>query len=171
MKRIAVTICAALVASALFAAAPTTTAVPTTTASAKPANNGWVLMLSKDKRLLVKVRNQIPASTSTANYPHAIEMHWRYAPDSLGMPAEKVVAQIAKFEATIDPIQGDRVGYLMMIVTGNGERTWLWYVADPKAFGAALNRFAPGHPYPITVNIAQKEPDWKTYRTMREKMN
>ncbi len=170
MKRIAVTICASLVATALSAAVPTTTA-PTTTAGAKPANNGWLLTTSKDKRLLVKVRNQIPASTSPAKYPQAIEMHWRYAPDSLGMPPEKVVAQIAKFEAAIDPIQGDRLGYLMMIVTGNGERTWLWYVADPKAFGAALNRFVPGHPFPITVNIAQKEPDWKTYRTMREKMN
>jgi hypothetical protein len=165
MKRIAVTICAALFVSTLSAA------VPTTTAAAKPANNGWLLTQSKDKRLLVKVRNQIPASASPANYSHAVEMHWKYVPDALGMPAEKVVAQIAKFEAAIDPIQGDRVGYLMMIVTGNGERTWLWYVADPKAFGAALNRLVPGHPYPITVNIAQKEPDWKTYRTMREKIH
>ncbi|MEA2164612.1 MAG: hypothetical protein QOK37_2739 [Thermoanaerobaculia bacterium] len=164
MKRIAITMCAALVACAL-SAAEATPAI-----AAKPANNGWVLTTSKDKRLLVKVRNQVPVAVSPASYAHAIEMHWKYAPDSLGMPAEKVVGQIAKFEAAIDPIQGDRIGYLMMIVTGNGERTWLWYVADPKAFAAALNRLIPGHPYPIAINIAQKEPDWKTYRTMRGKI-
>ena len=96
-----------------------------------------------------------------AKYPNAVEMHWKYAPDSKGMPPEKVVTQIAKFEATLDPLQGDRVGYLMMIVTGSGERTWLWYAADPKAFAKELNQLIPGHPFPITLNAAAKEPDFR----------
>lgn len=162
MKRIAVTLCAALVAVALAAAE--------TPAPAKPANNGWVLTQSKDKRFLLKVRNEVPAYALPEKYPNAIEMHWKYTPDPLGMPEEKVVSQIAKFEAAVDPIQGDHVGYLMMIVTGNGERRWLWYVADPKAFAAALNRLIPGRPFPITLNAAANEPDWKTYRAMREKI-
>ena len=87
------------------------------------------------------------------------------------MPAESVDSQIAKFEAAIDPIQGDRAGYLMTIVTGSGERTWLWYVADPKIFASALNRLVPGHPFPITLQAVGKEPDWKTYRALREKMH
>jgi hypothetical protein len=165
MKRIAVAISAALIASAVFAATPATT-IP-----AKPPNAGWLVNTTKraDKLLLVKVRNEIPADVQPAKYAKTIEMHWKYAPDAKGMPAEKVVTQIARFEAAIDPIQGDRVGYLMMIVTGSGERTWLWYVADPKAFGAALNRLVPGHPFPITLNAAAVEPDWKTYRAMRAK--
>lgn len=162
MKRIAFTLCVMLMTSALGADVPAI--------SAKPANNGWLLTQSKDKRLLVKVRNAVPETASPAKYPHAIEVHWKYIPDPLGMPAEKVVAQIAKFEAATDPIQGDRAGYLMMVVTGNGERTWLWYVADPKVFAAALNRLIPGHPFPIALNIAAKEPDWKTFRTMRAKL-
>src|SRR5882672_8190391 len=104
MKRIAVFLCAALIASALIAATPVPAPVPD-----KGPNNGWIVTTSKqhDQLLLLKVRSEMPA---------------KYAPDSKGMPAEKVVAQIAKFEATLDPIQGDRVGYLMMIVTGSGER-------------------------------------------------
>jgi hypothetical protein len=165
MKRIAVALCAALIASALPAATPN--------APNRGPNIGWVVTTSKqdDSLLLLKVRNEVPPTVQPAKYPNAIEMHWKYAPDSKGMPAEKVVGQIAKFEAAVDPIQGDHLGYLMMIVTGKGERTWLWYVADPKAFAAELNRLVPGHPYPIALNIAAKEPDWKTYRAMREKIH
>jgi hypothetical protein len=165
MKRIAVALCAALIASALPAATPN--------APNRGPNIGWVVTTSKqdDSLLLLKVRNEVPPTVQPAKYPNAIEMHWKYAPDSKGMPAEKVVGQIAKFEAAVDPIQGDHLGYLMMIVTGKGERTWLWYVADPKAFAAELNRLVPGHPYPIALNVAAKEPDWKTYRAMREKIH
>src|SRR4051794_21655895 len=164
MKRIAVALCAALIAPALLAATPNSPAN-------KGPNIGWVVTTSKqaDSLLLLKVRNEVPPDAQPAKYPNAIEMHWKYAPDSKGMPAEKVVTQIAKFEAALDPIQGDHLGYLMMVVTGTGERTWLWYVSDPKAFGAALNRLIPGHPYPITLNAAAVEPDWKTYRAMRQK--
>jgi len=168
MKRIAVALSAALIASALIAATPATT-----TLADKGPNNGWIVTTSKqhDHLLLLKVRSEMPADVQPAKYPNAVEMHWKYAPDSKGMPAEKVVTQIAKFEATLDPIQGDRVGYLMMIVTGSGERTWLWYAADPKAFAKELNKLIPGHPFPITINAAGKESDWKTYRAMRDKIH
>ena len=164
MKRIVVTLCAALIASALVATE--------TPAPAKPANNGWLVTESKqhDKLLLLKVRKEIPSYALPSKYPNAIEMHWKYTPDPLGMPAEKVVTQIAKFEAAVDPIQGDHIGYVMMIVTGSGERTWLWYVAEPRIFAAALNRLIPGHPFPITLNAGANEPDWKTYRAMRQKI-
>jgi hypothetical protein len=167
MKRIAVAVCAVLIASAVAAAIST---VPPPKIDKGP-NISWLISTTKvkDKLLLLKVRNEIPPQVQPAKYPHTIEMHWKYAPDAKGMPAEKVVTQIAKFEAALDPIQGDRIGYLMMIVTGTGERTWLWYVSDPKAFGAALNRLIPGHPFPITLNAAAVEPDWKTYRAMRQK--
>ncbi len=163
MKRIAAALGAALIASVLAAATPSIDKQP---------NIGWVATITKEQGNLfsVKVRNAIPADAQPAKYPNAIEMHWKYPPDDKGLPSEKVLTQIAKLEATLDPIQGDRVGYLMMIVTGNGERTWLWYVADPKAFGAALNRLIPGHPFPITLNATGQEPDWKTYRAMREKV-
>jgi Family of unknown function (DUF695) len=165
MKRIAVTLCSALVASAL--------AATDTPAPEKPPDIGWLVRESKlhDKTFVVKVRNEIPASAVPIKYPNAIEMHWKYAPDSLGMPAERVALELARFEAAVDPIQGDHIGYLMTIITGDGERTWLWYVADPKAFAAALNRLVPGHPFPITLNAVANEPDWKTYRTMREKVH
>jgi hypothetical protein len=164
MKRIALTLGVALITCALAAAE---------TAPAKLANIGWLVGESKqnDKVLLLKVRNEIPASASPAKYPTAIEMHWKYTSDSRGMPAESVLSQFARFEADVDPLQGDRLGYLMVIVTGNGERRWLWYVADPAAFAAGLSRLIPGHPFPITLNAAAIEPDWKTYRTMREKIH
>jgi hypothetical protein len=166
MNRIAVALSMTLIASALAAATPV--AVPD-----KGPNNGWIVTTSKQHEhlLLLKVRAEVPADVQPAKYPNALEMHWKYAPDSQGMPAEKVVTQIARFEATLDPLQGDHIGYLMMIVTGSGERTWLWYAADPKVFAKELNRLIPGHPFPITLNAAAKEPDWKTYRAMREKMH
>ena len=165
MKRIAVALGTTLIASALNAAVPTP--------PNRGPNIGWVVTTSKqaDKLLLLKVRNEVPPDAQPAKYPNAIEMHWKYAPDATGMPPEKVVTQIAKFEAAVDPIQGDHVGYLMMIVTGKGERTWLWYVSDPKAFAKELNQLIPGHPFPITLSAAAKEPDWKTYRAMREKIH
>jgi Family of unknown function (DUF695) len=165
MKSLVAALGAALIASAVAAATPTPP-------PPKPANIDWVFTIMKQEGnlLSVKVRNDIPAGAQPAAFPNAIEMHWKYPPDDKGLPSEKVLTQIAKMEATLDPIQGDKVGFLMMIVTGKGERTWLWYVADPKAFGAALNRLIPGHPFPITLNATGKDPDWTTYRAMREKV-
>jgi len=178
MKRIAVALCAALFASALMADTPAQAkkgaiAATTTTQPDKGPNVSWLVTFSKqaDSLLLLKVRNEVPPDAQPAKFPTAIEMHWKYVPDAKGMPADKVVTQIAKFEAAVDPIQGDHLGYLMMIVTGKGERTWLWYVADPKAFAAELNRLIPGHPYPITLSAGSKEPDWTTYRAMRQKIH
>jgi len=172
MKRIAVALCAALFASALIADTPQPKKTPIAAPIDKGPNVSWLVTFSKqaDNLLLLKVRNEVPPDAQPAKFPTAIEMHWKYAPDAKGMPADKVVTQIAKFEAAVDPIQGDHLGYLMMIVTGKGERTWLWYVADPKAFAAELNRLIPGHPYPITLSAGSKEPDWNTYRAMRQKI-
>jgi hypothetical protein len=163
MKRITVALCAALITSALVAATP----------AANTPNLGWFVAASNKngKFVVVKVRKEIPADAKPAQYPNLIEMHWKYAPDTQGMPAEVVILQMAKLDAAIDPIQGDHVGYLMMTITGNGERTWIWYVNDPKAFGAELNRLIPGHPFPITLNADASEPDWKTYRDAREKVH
>ena len=163
MKRIAVALFTALCASALAAATPVLT---------KPPNLGWAVTAStkNDHLMILKVRNEIPPEAKPAQYPNAIEMHWTYAPDAKGMPTDLEISQMAKLEAALDPIQGDRVGYLMIIITGNSDRTWIWYVADPKTFGAALNRLIPGHPFPITLHASASEPDWKTYRAMREKV-
>jgi Family of unknown function (DUF695) len=164
MKRIAVALSAALMATSLVAGTP----IP-----AKGPNLGWVVGSSNKNGqfVVVKVRNEIPPDVKPGQYPNVIEMHWKYSPDAQGMPVEKVVLQMTKLEAAVDPIQGDHVGYLMMVVTGNGERMWVWYVADPKEFGAALNRLIPGHPFPISLNADGSEPDWKTYRAARGKIH
>jgi hypothetical protein len=161
MNRIlAIALGAAFIASALAAETP---------APAKPVSIGWIgtMMTMHDSLLFVKVRNEIPAEVEPAKYANVIEIQWKFVPDEKGLPTNRILAQLEKLEADLDPIQGDRAGYLMMIVTGNGERTWLWYVADLQAFGAELNRLLPDHPYPITLKATGKEPDWTTYRAMR----
>jgi hypothetical protein len=137
--------------------------------AATPGNLGWLTYdtTKGDKVVRMKVRNEIPPAATPAQYPNLVEMHWKYAPDAKGMPPQEVLTELARLEAATDPIQGDRVAYLMMVATGNGERMWLWYAADPKTFTAALNSLIPGHPFPITLRLGAAEPDWKTYRAMR----
>jgi hypothetical protein len=156
MKQIAAILSATLIASTIAAATT-------------PPNLGWLKFESKvsDKVLMWKVRNETPPAVSPAQYPNRIEMHWKYTPDAAGMPSPDAEANFARLEAAMDPVQGDHVAYLMMIVTGNGDRTWFWYAGDPKAFAAALNDLLPGHPYPITLHLGGNEPDWKTYQTLR----
>jgi hypothetical protein len=137
--------------------------------AATPGNFGWLNYETTkgDKVVRMKVRNEIPPAAMPAQYPNLIEMHWKYAPDAKGMPSPEIMTELARLEAATDPIQGDRVAYVMAVATGNGERTWLWYAGDPKVFAAALNDLLPGHPFPITLHLGAKEPDWKTYRAMR----
>jgi hypothetical protein len=165
MKGVPAILCAAIVATTLGA--------PVAAAATPPANFGWLVNESKqnDKPVRWKVRGDIPPGALPAQYPSLIEMHWKYTPDAMGMPAQDVTADLARLEAAIDPIQGDRIAYLMVVVTGNGMRSWLWYAADPKAFASAMNRLIPGHPFPVTLHLGPNEPDWKTYRTMREKVH
>src|SRR6266851_5395026 len=106
MKRFAVAFGTAFIASVLTAETP---------APAKPVNIGWVTTITKlhDNLLSVKVRDNIAADAQPAKYPNAIEMHWKYVPDEKGLPTARVLSQFAKLEADLDPIQGDRIGYLM----------------------------------------------------------
>jgi hypothetical protein len=163
------------IAAALFALIVTSAAGADTPAPPKPPNIGWVAASLKlknaEKLVLMQVRNEIPSDASPASYPTMVEIHWKFEPDAQGMPPERIATQQDRFQADLDPIQGDHLGYLMMIATGNGERIWVWYVADPKTFGDALNRLIPGHPFPVTVNVAASEPDWKRYRAMRERIH
>ncbi|MEA2237171.1 MAG: hypothetical protein QOC81_1895 [Thermoanaerobaculia bacterium] len=161
MKQTASILSATIIASSLLFAR--------VAAAATPGNFSWLTYdtTKADKIVKMKVRSEIPPTATPANYPNLIEMHWKYTPDAKGLPAQEVMTEFARLEAATDPIQGDRVAYLMIVATGNGDRTWLWYAADPKTFTAALNNLLPGHPFPITLHLGANEPDWKTYLGLR----
>jgi len=162
MKQTASILGATILASLLFASVA---------AAATPGNFSWLTYetTKADKVVKMKVRSEIPPGATPAQYPNLIEMHWKYTPGATGMPAPALLTEFARLEAAIDPIQGDRVAYLMIVATGNGDRTWLWYAADPKTFTAALNNLLPGHPFPITLHLAANESDWRTYLATRGK--
>ena len=82
------------------------------------------------------------------------------------------VATSSLMEEVQDALQADfmkdPVAVLTGIYTGNGERTWVFYVMSVKIFERKLNEdLAKFDLLPITLYV-ENDPEWNEYQEMRE---
>ena len=69
-----------------------------------------------------------------------------------------------KFEdALASALETSQTAHLMVILTGNGERDWLWYTRGEAEAMRCVNRALKGHrAYPVQFSV-QKDRGWKAY--------
>ena len=69
-----------------------------------------------------------------------------------------------KFEdALATALEASQTAYLMVILTGNGERDWLWYTCGEGEAMRQVNQALKGHkPYPVQFSV-QQDRSWRAY--------
>jgi hypothetical protein len=118
-------------------------------------------------RVLFRFRQQIPTGVQTSRYPHVLNIYWRFdGRDTEGMPPSSILDHMGELEQRLDPLEGEEFGYLVLCITGNNRKEWVWYVAEPAAFMKELNvAFAGAKQFPVEFEAAL-DPGWENFRDL-----
>jgi hypothetical protein len=83
------------------------------------------------------------------------------------MPGKGDVARLDRFEDALESIEDANLGYLMFVTTGEGRRTWTWFVSSERAFVDEVR--AIGEAKDVAFASAE-DPKWDAYTRMRRSM-
>src|SRR5882672_3374519 len=127
-----------------------------------PPRDRWAIAHAEEDGmpLLFRYRNELPVK-DTAQCPFLVSMLWIYDGEATtGMPDNEVLGQMERFEDVLDSIDNSAAGFLMVAVTGNNRREWIWYTANTARFMALLNNAMQGRPkFPLDLS-ASEDPGW-----------
>ena len=116
------------------------------------------------KPLLVRYRSERPAGVERAAFPFLLSATWTYQPNEFALPAADEMELMDKFEdALASALETSQTAHLMVILTGNGERDWLWYTCGEAEAMRQVNQALKGHkPYPVEFSV-QQDRRWRAY--------
>jgi hypothetical protein len=135
--------------------------------SQSAANDHWsVAEAQKNGRpLIIRYRSQRPEGIDPAKYPYLLSATWGYnSANPAGLPSEQDQALMSQFEDALETgLESSGSAYLMVVLSGNGARDWLWYSRGEDDSMQKVNQALKGHkPYPVQFSV-QRDPKWRAY--------
>ena len=114
--------------------------------------------------LVIRYRSERPKGVEAASFPFLLSATWTYQPNEFGLPSADEMELMDKFEdALASSLEGTQTAHLMVILTGSGERDWLWYTCGEEEAMREVNQSLKGHKrYPIQFSV-QKDRTWRAY--------
>jgi hypothetical protein len=129
----------------------------------------WVVASADedDHRVLFRFRTIIPPGVVPSHYPELVNIYWPYdGAANNGMPDRAVHDRMVKLENTLDSLEGPSTGFLVLSITGNNRKEWVWYVRKRATFMKAVNEILSGvERFPIEF-AASSDPNWDNYRAL-----
>src|SRR2546430_8858362 len=118
--------------------------------------------------LLFRYRQNLPVK-NTEQFPYLISILWLYdGKRQRGMPDDETLAQMDRVEDALDTIDQSGDAFLMVAVTGNNRREWIWYTDDKERYMALVNKALPRQQkFPLDFATSE-DPSWQTYRSIRD---
>jgi hypothetical protein len=137
---------------------------------AQPPEDNWTLARTEEdgKPVAFRYRSMVPTDVRTADYPYLINIYWRFDGSSNdGMPAPELYDRMARLEKMLDPIEGSGMGYLVLSITGNNRKEWIWYVADKQRYMASVNEVLSevAEPFPVEFESSH-DPNWESFTVL-----
>ena len=116
------------------------------------------------KPLLVRYRSARPQEVDAVAFPLLLSATWTFQPNEFGLPSSEEMVLMDKFEDVLaSSLEGSKTAYLMVILTGNSERDWLWYTCGEDDAMRQVNHALKGHkPYPVQFSV-QQDRAWRAY--------
>jgi hypothetical protein len=116
------------------------------------------------KPLLIRYRSERPQGVETAGFPFLLSATWTYQANEVGLPPPEETGLMDKFEDALESaLEASQTAYLMVILTGNGERDWLWYTCGEAEAMRQVNQALKGHKrYPVQFSV-QQDRGWRAY--------
>jgi hypothetical protein len=130
------------------------------------ADENWCVAQGEKngKPLLVRYRGERPQGVEAKAFPFLLSATWSYQPNEHGLPSAEEMKLMDKFEdALASSLEGSQTAHLMVVLTGGGERDWLWYTRGEEEAMRQVNQSLKGHkPYPVEFSV-QSDRAWKAY--------
>lgn len=116
------------------------------------------------KPVIYRSMQNVPYGEKESDFPILINIYWPFEKDeNNGMPDRSTNEKQIAFEDAIASLDVNGMSHLMLVVTGNGRKEWIWYVKNSNEWVGKLNELLAGHEvYPIQIEI-EKDPEWSTY--------
>lgn len=116
------------------------------------------------KPVIYRSLETVPENQKESDFPNLINIYWPFEVDvNNGMPDFKSNENQIAFEDAIESLDKNGISHLMLVVTGNGRKEWVWYVKNVDSWLSQLNELLKNHEaYPIEIEIEQ-DPEWSTY--------
>ncbi|EMW0566142.1 TPA: DUF695 domain-containing protein [Vibrio parahaemolyticus] len=114
--------------------------------------------------VIYRSMENVPVGQNESDFPTLVSIYWPFKLEANnGMPDQQTNEDQVSFEDALETLDKNDVSHLMLVVTGNGRKEWLWYVKDAESWMAKLNELLIGHKvYPIEISLSL-EPSWSTY--------
>lgn len=139
----------------------------------KEVGESWVLAEDDEDGLSViyRLRESVPDGIVIKDHSFLLSILWKYEFDgSSGIPSSELNEQQIAFDDALDGMDNTGLGIMMLVITGNGRREWVWYVTDPQQWLASLHECLTGHPvYPLDIQQSE-DSEWATWKAFRDGM-
>jgi hypothetical protein len=124
----------------------------------------WFTATGEEEGKPLIFRSRIKVAIKESDYPNLVTVYWDYEPDDeSGMPSEETNEAQISFENTLESLDSEAFGHLMLVVTGNERKEWYWYVSDVETWMKKFNELLTNHSeYPIEIENSF-ESDWALY--------
>lgn len=129
----------------------------------------WATATGGEKNLPIvfRFRQHMPVSINGLNdFPFLIHVRWRYdGTGNNGMPSRDDNRRQIELEDAIASLdEQDGLGYLMLVVTGNSRKEWIFYSSDIPAWLNRFNELLASHPrYPVEIETSTDQ-EWSTWK-------
>jgi len=134
------------------------------------AEDRWAMSHAEEdgQPVLLRFRSGLPVKETT-RFPFLISILWIYdGSKNGGMPDDRTLAMMDRVEDSLDWIDESGEAFLMVAVTGNNRREWIWYTNNRERYMALVNRSLPRQTkFPIDFTTSE-DPSWLTYKSIRD---
>ena len=100
--------------------------------------------------LMIRFRTERPQDVEPTAFPILLSATWTFQPNEHGLPSSDEMERMDKFEdALATAMEASQTAHLMVVLTGDGDRDWLWYTPSEEQAMRQVNKALRGQPrYP-----------------------
>ena len=115
-----------------------------------------------DLDTVFRFRTELPEKRVRSKYRNLIIFKWPYPAKKDGMPYAAVLKQMGSFEDQLEAaVESSQIGIQAVCLTGNGRRTWRYYVADKTEFLTATKPLLRAFHPAVRVFRQKDDPNWE----------
>lgn len=132
---------------------------------------GWleVKRMVDESSVSYRYRAPMAADIRCSDYPTLVAVAWDFEDYEGPFKFEGSFQEHHdELEASLNGLDGEENGFLILVMTGVGIKEWLWYVRDFDDWMAKINEsFSGKSVFPIRIS-SYEEPEWGTYQKLIE---
>lgn len=131
------------------------------------SDDTWVVASAEEdgQQVLFRFRAIVPPKVEPSEFPDLVNIYWTFdGAANAGMPESSLHDRMVELENRLDSIEGPATGFLVLSITGNNRKEWVWYVRERGVFMERVNEALSGpEPFPVEF-AASSDPNWDNYR-------